>query len=62
MTIGPPPLCYTCARARALGNEWRCEAYPERIPFEIIAWLHDHHKPFDGDNGLQYIPKREEEK
>ena len=36
-----------------------CKAYPEGIPEEIINGEHDHTKPFEGDNGIQFEPIEE---
>ena len=36
-----------------------CEAYPKKIPPEIITGEHDHTKPFPGDNGIQFEPIEE---
>ena len=63
MTIGPLALCYTCARALALGrNEepaFTCDAFPDGIPFEILSWDHDHHEPFPGDKGKVFVEAKE---
>jgi len=34
-----------------------CKAYPEGIPEEILTNKVDHHKPYKGDNGIQYEPR-----
>ena len=58
MTIGPLPLCYDCKHfMRYDDGKFRCKAFPSGIPFEIIAWLHDHHEPYPGDQGIQFAPK-----
>ena len=31
-----------------------CEAFPDRIPYEIAYGDNDHTKPFKGDNGIRY--------
>ena len=49
----PAPLCFLCARYR---DSYRCEAFPDGIPFEVIASHTDHRRPIDGDHGLQYVP------
>lgn len=55
------PICFTCDRFMGLGHRgWSCEAY-EQIPVDILSSTVDHHLPFRGDNGLQYIPAAEPE-
>jgi len=34
--------------------EDKCKAFPGGIPLGILAGSIDHHKPFKGDNGIQY--------
>lgn len=43
--------CSTCRHY--LGN-WKCAAYPKRIPEEILLGKHDHTTPFPGDSGIMY--------
>jgi len=31
-----------------------CEAFPNGIPEEILIGEFDHHKPYKGDNGIQF--------
>ena len=47
-------------------NMRRCEAFPIKIPFDIISGEFDHNKEHDGDNGIRFEIdeeklKREEE-
>lgn len=49
----PAPLCFLCARYR---DSYRCEAFPEGIPFDIIASNLDHRRSVDGDHALQFEP------
>lgn len=32
----------------------KCTAFPKGIPNEIINERHDHRKPYEGDNGVQF--------
>lgn len=58
MTVGPTPLCYSCAHYNgAKGGKFLCDAFPRGIPFEIISWQADHRKPFEGDGGIRYALK-----
>lgn len=33
---------------------WRCEAFPDGIPFKIVAQFIRHNEPIDGDRGILY--------
>jgi len=35
-----------------------CKAFPEGIPEEILLGEHKHRRPFKGDNGIRFAPKR----
>ncbi len=37
----------------------RCKAFPTGIPEEILTGEFDHHKPFEGDNGIQFEVMKE---
>lgn len=45
--------CKHCARY--LGDQ-RCEAFPEGIPAPLWEGEIIHHVPYQGDNGLLYVP------
>lgn len=53
MTSVPPPICFGCKHFRDM---WTCDAFPDRIPQEIIESEHDHRTPFKGDHGIQFDP------
>lgn len=36
---------------------FRCAAFPRGIPEAIYTGAHDHHLPFEGDNGIRYEPE-----
>jgi hypothetical protein len=36
--------------------DWHCKAFPKRIPENIIFGTFDHTKPYEGDNGVLFIP------
>ena len=50
------PICINCVhRIRPeQGLFYKCAAFPEGIPQEIVDNVLDHHKPIDGDNGIRY--------
>jgi hypothetical protein len=51
--IGPRPICSDCKHLHDdLG--FKCDAFPEGIPDEIITGGFIHKKPFPGDNGIQF--------
>jgi hypothetical protein len=45
--------CASCARKYA--DKAACEAFPGRIPAEILNGDHDHRTPYTSDRGLQYV-------
>lgn len=46
--------CDECARYKG-GH--KCEAFPEKIPMQIITGKHDHKTPLKGDNGILFKQK-----
>ena len=58
MTSILPPMCMWCSRLTdSPGPGYTCEAYPDRIPDEIIEGEWDHRLPKPGDRGLQFVPR-----
>jgi hypothetical protein len=49
------PICYDCKHK---GKGLMCKAYPERIPDAILEGRHDHRKPYKGDQGIRFEPKK----
>ena len=43
--------CISCIHCRMGGQ---CDAYPDKIPYEIISGQVDHKKPYKGDNGITF--------
>lgn len=56
LNMSAAPLCFLCSRYR---DSYRCEAFPDGIPFDIIASNVDHRDQVEGDHGLQFIPVTE---
>lgn len=55
--IGPISLCYGCKHFYRDGEKpFTCKAYPDGIPIKIVAWVHDHRKPYAGDGGIRFEP------
>lgn len=40
------------------GFRYTCDAFPDAIPREILVAEHDHNKPFPGDHGIRFEPKK----
>jgi hypothetical protein len=34
-----------------------CDAFPDRIPDDILLGRHDHTEPYPGDHGIRFEPK-----
>jgi len=47
-----------CDRCRHYIKGPKCKAFDE-IPFDILDGSHDHRKPYPGDNGILFEPKKE---
>lgn len=51
------PICFLCVHFDAKSAlPFKCQAFPDGIPTEIIANLWDHTDPIAGDNGIQFEP------
>jgi hypothetical protein len=49
------PLCASCAHEIIDAEPgFKCAAFPEGIPGEILRGEFDHHNPYPDDNGIQY--------
>ena len=48
-----------CMKCRRYITGVSCVAYPFKIPEEILNGLHNHTKPFKGDNGIRFEPIKE---
>lgn len=46
--------CVHCTHKHKSGAT--CRAFPDGIPMKILLNEHDHRKPFEGDNGVQFEP------
>lgn len=52
--IGQMPICEECAHFQPEVGNFKCAAFPGGIPEQILDGTIDHHKPYTGDNGIQY--------
>ena len=59
MTTYPRPQCEDC-RHQIQKEDWGyfCKAYPGGIPTAILTGTHDHRKPYPGDRGILFEPKK----
>ena len=53
------PICAGCRRLRKreFGEVLACDAFPDRIPDDILDSSADHRKPHAGDHGLTFVPR-----
>ena len=58
MSVGAP-ICVFCRRLhkRAFGEALTCDAFPDRIPDDILVSKADHRQPFKDDQGKTFVPK-----
>lgn len=58
LKVVPVGICHLCRYLDTSpeGGARRCKAFPTGIPDEVRFGLHDHHKPFPGDHGIQFEP------
>jgi hypothetical protein len=58
MIMGPTPLCLRCAYFHENNTDtFTCDAFPKRIPDEIVLRGFNHNRPFPGDNGMRFTPR-----
>lgn len=57
------PLCMRCKHffGKDHPEAPACKAFPNGIPNEIILSRANHRKPFDGDRGILFSDKRNQE-
>ena len=48
-------LCNDCKHKWL--HEIKCDAFPDGIPDDVLCCDLDHRKPIDGDHGIQFEPK-----
>jgi len=50
------PICFSCTHRgnEAFGTVENCSAFPKGIPEAIILSEVDHHRPVEGDHGIQF--------
>lgn len=50
------PQCLGCKRL--VKGSLKCEAFPDRIPDPILLNEHDHRRPYPGDGGVLFEPRK----
>jgi hypothetical protein len=50
---------FQCKQCRHYQGDGKCTAFPGGIPDPILFFEHDHRKPYPGDQGIRFEPKRE---
>jgi hypothetical protein len=48
------PMCLDCKNLIEIKMVQACRAFPEKIPMAIWLGEHDHHMPYEGDNGILF--------
>jgi hypothetical protein len=46
-----------CSSCKHYWGDWKCAAFPKRIPGEITLGEHDHTTPIEGNGGVMYEKK-----
>jgi hypothetical protein len=64
MTSLAMPMCGMCTHLHRdeTGKgliPWRCDAFPEGIPADILVSQFDHRVAHDGDHGIRFEPRPE---
>lgn len=49
-----PPLCWKCRHRAEVAA--KCAAFPDGIPWEILANKVEHREPYPGDRGIRFEP------
>ena len=57
MTTVEPPECINCLHWI---KDWKCDAFPNGIPDDIMYGDMDHRSPYKGDNGFQFEEREAE--
>lgn len=56
MSIIIPEQCRRCVHLNTEQN-YRCSAFPDGIPADILQMQHDHRQPHPGDQNIRWEPK-----
>ncbi len=61
--LGIAPICLTCQRFLGVESAagYVCEAFAGGVPTDVLASRVDHRDPVEGDGGLRYRPKAEQD-
>lgn len=54
MSIPTKPQCLRC---RNYSGWMQCLAFPKAIPESIVDGIHNHTRPYPGDNGIRFTPR-----
>lgn len=54
--VGVAQLSAICVRCRHYHGEAKCDAFPKKVPSEIMLGYVSHVHPYNGDQGIQFEP------
>lgn len=56
-------ICEMCKNLIEIGDnadDWKCNAFPDGIPYEVYAYINHWNPPKDCNNGIGFEPKEKQ--